>query len=355
MKHPMAFQALLSALLAAAVQGEASSAELLRVAAAAAADSECSDKATVSRATCLGKSSKCMFLELDKRNLCLPCEWGGAPIPCVPQNAAFPQGRVESCEMSCEHQQLVSKVSDCTDVSGDIIKDDCFAKGTSAGISCMWTAYTRKDGSRKSICGPCKVDGFGVVGRSAPGTFGPEPGSLVESSFSQCDEQQLEAAKPCIDPKDCPKAVPDVPPKEGDEPVVMTDLTRLGLNTTVDAPAYYAAPVSPPYGKQEFVDAAKKAAKAAGWKTEVSDVASVDVAFVEPGEGPKIPPGIKSKKVSPLPGLLFPVPGFRQSPGNSAILAEPGDSFTPKVIVPDPQSLLQEQESSGKRRLRKQP
>ncbi|CAE7640221.1 unnamed protein product, partial [Symbiodinium sp. CCMP2456] len=63
--------------------------------------------------------------------------------------------------------------------------------------------------------------------------------------------------------------------------------------------------------KQEFVDAAKKAAKAAGWKTEVGDVASVDVAFVEPGEGPKIPPGIKSNKVSPLPGLLFPVPGFR--------------------------------------------
>ncbi|CAE7366696.1 unnamed protein product [Symbiodinium natans] len=147
-----------------------------------------------------------------------------------------------------------------------------------------------------------------------------------------------------------------------------------GLNTTADAPAYYAAPVSPPYGrmanslcgiylaswshlqgKQQFVEAAKKAAKAAGWKSEVGDVTSVDVAFVEPGEGPKLPADIKSKKVSPLPGLLFPVPTFRQSPGNSAILAEPGDSFIPKVIVPDPQSLLQEQESSSKRRLRKQP
>ena len=25
----------------------------------------------------------------------------------------------------CEHQQMVSKVSDCTDVSGDIRQDDC--------------------------------------------------------------------------------------------------------------------------------------------------------------------------------------------------------------------------------------
>ena len=27
-----------------------------------------------------------MFLELDKRNLCLPCEWAGQPLPCVPRS-----------------------------------------------------------------------------------------------------------------------------------------------------------------------------------------------------------------------------------------------------------------------------
>ena len=27
-----------------------------------------------------------MFLELEKRNLCLPCEWAGQALPCVPRN-----------------------------------------------------------------------------------------------------------------------------------------------------------------------------------------------------------------------------------------------------------------------------
>ena len=162
-----------------------------------------------------------------------------------------------------------------------------------------------QDGSRRSMCGPCKagfekvllladeVDGFGVVGRSAPGTYGPEPGSVVEASrltpkrytkcvtsgldrswsasggrgFSQCDWQQLEAAKPCIDPSKCPKALPDrghrtsehcqalaaLPPTKGDAPVAQSDLTRMGLNVTADAPKYFAAAVSPPYGQEALL------------------------------------------------------------------------------------------------------
>eukprot|EP00440_Ansanella_granifera_P047913 gb/GFBE01051898.1/.p1 GENE.gb/GFBE01051898.1/~~gb/GFBE01051898.1/.p1 ORF type:complete len:360 (+),score=85.23 gb/GFBE01051898.1/:1-1080(+) len=331
----------------------ASAAALLRLNATLAQDSECSDTPSVSEDACLGKS-KCMFLELDKRNLCVPCEWGGAPVPCVPSGAAYPQGMVKSCSMSCEHQQVVSKVSDCTDVSGDINQEDCYSKGSSAGISCMWTAYTRSDGSRRTMCGPCKVDGYGVVGRSAPGTLGPEPGSLIEASFSQCEDHKTGADKPCFDPSGCPTAMPPMPPQEGDKPVVMTNFERLGLNTTLDAPKYFGAPVPPPYGKEEFTAAAKAAAKAAGWETPVTEVNNVDTAFVEPDAGPIVPPGISQKPVQPLPGLLYPVPAFKPSPG-PGILAEPGNSFTPKIEWPEEVLLQSKEASSGrKRRLRRQ-
>ncbi|CAJ1457960.1 unnamed protein product, partial [Effrenium voratum] len=76
--------------------------------------------------------------------------------------------------------------------------------------------------------------------------------------FSQCDEQQLEAAKPCLDPADCPKAKASLPPQKGDQPEAMTDLTGLGMNTTADAPKYFAAPVSPPYGKEDCAAAMRR-------------------------------------------------------------------------------------------------
>eukprot|EP00931_Biecheleriopsis_adriatica_P093410 TRINITY_DN67163_c0_g1_i1.p1 TRINITY_DN67163_c0_g1~~TRINITY_DN67163_c0_g1_i1.p1 ORF type:complete len:373 (-),score=76.14 TRINITY_DN67163_c0_g1_i1:36-1154(-) len=325
---------------------------MMRLNLSAGQDSECSSGPSVDRDTCLGKG-KCMFLELDQRNLCAPCEWAGAPVPCVPAGAAYPQGRVKDCQMSCEHQQVVSKVSDCTDVSGDINMEDCYSKGKSAGISCIWTAFKRSDGSRRTMCGPCKVDGYGVVGRSAPGSLGPEPGSLVESSFSQCeDEMSGMASRPCFDPAGCPTALPPMPPGKGDEPVVMSEFSRLGLNTTVDAPKYYGAPVAPPYGKEEFEKASKAAAEAAGWKPS-GDFKNYDLAFVEPEQGPKIPSGISSKSARPLPGLLFPVPAFKPGPGILApgvyspgpgILAEPGNSFTPRYIMPET-SLLQAEEA----------
>lgn len=312
-----------------AVEVAENATQMLHLHLAASVDSECSDTASVSRATCLGKS-KCMFLELDKRNLRLPCEWAGQPLPCVPRNAAYPQGRVESCEMSCEHQQMVSKVSDCTDVSGEIRQDDCMAKGKSAGVSCMWTSYTRKDGTRRSMCGPCKVDGLGSVGRSAPGSYGPEAGSIVEASFSQCDAQQLEAAKPCLDPSKCPKTLPAIPPETGDAPVALSDLTRLGMNTTADAPQYFAAPVSPPYGKEEYLKAAQVAAAAAGYAAP-EQLENVDVAIKRPASAPVVPSDFKEQPVKPLPGMLFPIPAFRSLTGG--VLAEPGDSFRPRMTL----------------------
>lgn len=333
----MGLWALLPFLVAAeAIEVAENATHLLNLHLAASVDSECSDTPSVSRATCLGKS-KCMFLELEKQNLCLPCEWAGQPLPCVPRNAAYPQGRVESCEMSCEHQQMVSKVSDCTDVSGDIRQDDCMAKGKSAGVSCMWTAYTRKDGTRRSICGPCKVDGLGTVGRSAPGSYGPEPGSIVEASFSQCDAQQLEAAKPCLDPSKCPKVLPAIPPQLNDAPVAMSDLTRLGMNTTADAPEYFAAPVSPPYGKEEYLAAAQAAAQAAGFAAP-EELKAVDVAIKRPASAPVVPSDVKEQPVKPLPGLLFPIPAFQSPTGG--MLAEPGESFRPRMTLVQSKSRL---------------
>lgn len=323
---------------------------LLNLSLAAEQDSECSDTASVSKDACLGKSAKCMFLELDKRNLCVPCEWGGAVIPCVPQGAAYPQGTVRDCEMSCAHQQVVTKVSDCTDVSGDINTEDCYAKGSSAGISCMWTAYKRRDGTRRTMCGPCKIDGLGVVGRYSPGTIGPEPGSMIEASFSQCEDHQTGADKPCFDPSGCPKTRPNMPPEKGDKPGIV-DVTRLGLNLTLDAPKYYAASVPPPYGVKEFNAAAKVASKAAGWET-TDEVKSVDRAVLAPKEGPIIPPEFAQRKVPALPGLLFPVPAFKTIPGHSSIQAEARrDTFTPKIVLEE-EALLQENAVDSRRKLR---
>mmetsp|Transcript_89037 Transcript_89037/g.157712 ORF Transcript_89037/g.157712 Transcript_89037/m.157712 type:complete len:359 (+) Transcript_89037:98-1174(+) len=323
---------------------------ILNLSFAAEQDSECSDKATVSKESCLSKSTKCMFLELDKRNLCVPCEWGGAVIPCVPQGAAYPQGTVRNCEMSCEHKQVVSKVSDCTDVSGDINTEDCYAKGSSAGISCMWTAYTRRDGTRRTMCGPCKVDGLGVVGRYTPGSIGPEPGSMIEASFSQCEDRATGADKPCFDPAGCPKRQPPMPPQKGDKPHIV-DVTRLGLNFTLDAPKYYAAAVSPPFGVKEFNSAAKVAAKAAGWEAP-TQIKSVDRAVVAPKEGPLIPQEFAQRPIPALPGLLFPVPAFKTLPGHSSIQAEPRrDTFTPKIVL-ETEALLETGATDTRRKFR---
>lgn len=50
--------------------------------------------------------------------------------------------------------------------------------------------------------------------------------------------------------RDCCQALPALPPMKGDEPVAQSDLTRMGLNVTADAPKYFAAPVAPPYGRK---------------------------------------------------------------------------------------------------------
>lgn len=307
----------------------ATAASALRMMEAMTQDSLCSDGPLVTKDTCLGKAEKCMFLELDKRNLCLPCEWGGAPIPCVPYGAAYPQGTVQSCDMTCAHQQVVTKVSDCTDVSGDINQADCYAKGTSAGIQCIWTEYLKKDGSKRTMCGPCKIDGLGTVERYLPGTWGPEQGSIVQGSSSMCEDAEKAKSAPCAPPLNCPTPQPELPPKEGQTPAIAS-LPRMGMGTTPDAPAYFAAPISPPYGPEQYAAAAEVAATAAGWTdtAKLKEVKNIVLAAPIPQEGPTVPPEIMTKQGRPLPGLLFPVPHY----SNPGVLAEHGHSFTPQVM-----------------------
>merc|ERR1719281_258215 len=99
--------------------------------------------------------------------------------------------------MQCKHQQIITKVSACVDVGGGVSLDECFAKGQSGLTSCMHTTYTTKVGQSKSICGPCMVAGVGKIPPYMPGNAGPEPGSTIVSSSSQCDLAQDEFGVPC--------------------------------------------------------------------------------------------------------------------------------------------------------------
>eukprot|EP00933_Yihiella_yeosuensis_P034416 TRINITY_DN2790_c0_g1_i5.p1 TRINITY_DN2790_c0_g1~~TRINITY_DN2790_c0_g1_i5.p1 ORF type:complete len:376 (+),score=77.46 TRINITY_DN2790_c0_g1_i5:108-1235(+) len=298
----------------------------------AAQDSACSAGPEVSKSDCLGRKG-CMFLSLDTRNMCLPCEWGASkvPIPCSPPGSSYPQGVVKECDMTCSHQHLVTKVSLCTDVSGDINQEDCYAKGTASGVQCMWTAYKLADQTRKSMCGPCKIDGIGVVPRQLPGSMGPFPGSLIDATFSQCEDAVTGANKPCsgVPPgSDCGKAQPPMPPAQGQKPHLIANIDQLGLNTTVDAPKYFAAAVSPPYGKEQYAEAAKVAAAAAGYSTDkMTEVKQVQLAgrTEAPKSGPQLPDGFKAKPIEQLPGLMFPNEVFPD------VLSEPHNAFTPKI------------------------
>lgn len=116
----------------------------------------------------------------------------------------------------------------------------------------------------------------------------------------------------------------------------MSDLTRLGMNTTADAPEYFAAPVSPPYSKEDYLAAAQAAARAAGFAAPEA-LKAVDVAMKRPASAPVVP-DVKEQPVKPLPGLLFPIPAFQSPTGG--MLAEPGESFRPRMTLVQSKSRL---------------
>jgi hypothetical protein len=260
----------------------------------------------------------------------------------------MPQGRVTGCEMVCDHQQVITKVSACTDISGTITQENCFSKGQVAGGKCVWTAYTTKEGGKKTVCGPCEVNGVGTIQPSSVGSEGPEPNSTVEATASQCPppeqpaEEQVnqvlnqdaeeEGAEDsenstggslkgnarrgqrCEPPNlyDCPEAHMV---GRAVEPSPMP-LKVLGLETAPGAPQYVAVPVLPPYGQKEFTEASAVAARAAGWK--VGSILPPDAAVAiygpPPMQGPRLPSHMKVMYEAPPPGVL----GMPVKPGSLA-------------------------------------
>lgn len=244
-----------------------------------------------------------MFLELEVGgNLCLPCEWGGFPIPCVPAGAMYPQGKVRSCDMQCGHQQMLTKASECTDVSGDITADSCYAKGSTDGAKCMFTSYITEARVKKSMCGPCDVDGIGVVSPYVVGNAGPEDRSTVLAALSQCEDGATAPEAPCGKDPSCPDAGKPA------RLVTPAPLASLGMIPEPGSPAYVAVPVMEPFGTAEYTEAAAVAARAAGWPAGA--VLPPDAKLESPGpppiQGPPPPQDVQLVYgAAPPPGIAW--------------------------------------------------
>lgn len=287
---------------------------MLEMHASSKVDSECSDAPTVSKDACLTKSANCMWLELEDKNLCLPCEWGGINLPCVPHDAIFAGKKTKQCEMKCAHQQILTKVSACVDVQGGITLDECFSKGQSALTKCMHTSYTTKDGNKKNICGPCTIGGVGNIPAYVPGNLGPEPGSTVDSSASMCDTSTDKWGIPCDSVLGIPAVTNCQPLPVPPGPTIgALPLQDFGVKVNKDAPTYYASIVTPPFGPKEYAAASSAAARAAGWPLGSAIVPSAPVVVFGPPplEGPTLPPGMRALYGAAPPGIPgLPLPGF---------------------------------------------
>lgn len=235
-------------------------------------DSECSDSPTVARDACLAKNAGCMWLQLEKQNLCLPCVWDGIDLPCAASGSIFPQGRVETCEMACGHQKVITKVSPCSDVTGQITKKACYALGDAAQTQCMWTSYKTASGISRSMCGPCLVPGTGKVPLYGPGNVGPEPGSRVEECSSQCSPPPIESGA-------------NASGNASNDTMQPLPLQSLGFHTLEGSPHYVGLKVSEPYGPKEYQEASEVAAAAAGWAPGAA--VPVDAAFAVFGPDPQ--------------------------------------------------------------------
>lgn len=282
---------------------------------AMSADSKCTANSG-DRDSCLDTAgAECMFLELDSKNLCLPCQLKSTPIPCPPINSVFAMKKVKSCEMKCAHQNLITKDSPCTDIHGDISASACLSKGVSALTSCMWTTFTTSEGKAKTMCGPCTVMGIGKIPCSAPGDLGPELGSTVDGCVSQCDMPSTAHGLPCDGGLGIPAVTPcrptAAPPPLGPTPA--PDIKAYGIKASKDAPEYFAVPVNAPYGVKQFTESAAAGARAAGWPqdTALPPDSPVVIYGTAPFEGPTLSPQLKVMFGPPPPGIKgVPPPGY---------------------------------------------
>jgi len=215
--------------------------------------------------SCLYKDGReCMWVEYegrdpnkaiqDKHSHCLPCEIDGQEIPCWNVGAMYGGSQVMACDMTCPHQKRIRQPQyTCSDESGFITESMCFDKGARSGSKCMYIQYTKEDGSSKSTCGPCAVDGTGGWGCPPVGGAGPEDGSKVGYCMSQCDVI-------CMGPPDCPPTVAPPPPPPPPSPGVVT--VASDPNEMLKAPAPFDMPTVNPYA---IAQAVAEAAKKAGW------------------------------------------------------------------------------------------
>ncbi|CAD7960205.1 unnamed protein product [Amoebophrya sp. A120] len=212
----------------------------------------------------VGNAQHCMFLQLENApSLCLPCTFGETSVPCPAEQSVFAMQKVVKCDMACGHQEVLTKVSPCTDVlDKQITKNQCMSKGDASETKCMWIQYDL-NGQTESTCGPCEVGGVGTVSCYGAGNPGPEAGSKVLDCVSKCDEQTSEYGIPCGGgvPAVTPCFVTPAPPDE----IAVTGVDAYKVQAEEGAPEYFAAQVPAPFGAAEFAAASKAAAKAAGW------------------------------------------------------------------------------------------
>lgn len=288
---------------------------MLETASSTVLDSPCSDGPHVTKDACLTKAAgNCMWLEMSDHNACLPCEWEGINLPCVPHGAVFAGKTVNQCEMQCAHQQIITKVSPCVDVGGGVTLDECFAKGQSAFTSCMHTSYSTKEGGSKSICGPCMIAGVGKIPPYSPGNIGPEAGSTIATSASQCDMSLTDDGVPCDPVLGIPAVTQCQPlPLPPGPTAGALPLQDFGVKIDKDAPTYYASIVVPPFGPKQYEAASAAAMRAAGWPYGSSVLPSSPVVVYGPPplEGPTLPPSMRALYGPAPPGIAnIPLPGF---------------------------------------------
>jgi len=216
---------------------------------------------------CLSVERGCMWTTMTTRDplkrvqaitsYCMPCELDGTDIPCWNPGAWYEGKQVLECAMSCIHQQRIWQPQyACSDTTGYISQSQCFDRAAKSGSKCMFISYKDKDGQPRASCGPCELSGTGGWGCPPNGGQGPVDGSTVTSCLSQCDVI-------CAGPPACPPTVAPPPPPPLQQSPGLPD-TSSPADKMVTAPVPWLPLPAP--DPMAIIEAARNAAKKAGWK-----------------------------------------------------------------------------------------